>query len=667
MHTHRLYSTLIIAPLGAFCCLMVLMNSPITALGQGTPKQHSVEVSAVIQESPPQIRLVWPGDGNSTGYTVSRKSPDSQSWGNNVELPGDAPSWTDANVQVGTAYEYQIMRRTRAMYEGTGYICAGIRIPLIENRGRLILLVESTYAGALAAELARLEQDLIGDGWTVVRQDVSRNDSVPDVKAKIRAIYSGDPSNTRALFLFGNIPVPYSGNIAPDGHANHRGAWPADVYYADMDGTWTDDSVNATDAERRANWNTPGDGKFDQSSLPSDAELQTGRVDLSNLTNFQNKQPSRSELDLLRQYLNKNHNWRQGRLNVRRRAAICDNFGLRERFAVAASGWRNFAAFFGAENTVELPVDGFVPAVTSDSYLWSYGAGGGSFYYSSGVLSADDWALNDVRVVFTLFLGSYYGDWNNESNFLRSALGSSSYTLTAVYSGFPHSYFQHMALGQTIGFGIRLTQNNKNDGVYQPTRQGTYQVHTALLGDPSLRMHPVQPPSNLAGSSANGRISLAWSSSPDSDLQGYHVYRAASPAGPFTRVTGDSPIGGTSFTEQAAQETATYMVRAIKLERSGSGSYFNPSQGIFVTVRASGGGDPDPGNGSVQLAQPSFTGEGFAFEARNAGSANLVIEISTDLTQWVQAGGVTIANGRVIDQQVNRFEQQRFYRCRVSQ
>src|SRR6185436_10386329 len=81
----------------------------------------------------------------------------------------------------------------------------------------------------------------------------------------------------------------YSGQINPDFHADHLGAWPADAYYGDMDGNWTDNSVNYTqtlntdpvDAARLTN--RPGDGKFDQNQFPSAIELEVGRVDLSNM------------------------------------------------------------------------------------------------------------------------------------------------------------------------------------------------------------------------------------------------------------------------------------------------------------------------------------------------------------------------------------------------
>src|SRR5207237_10741958 len=208
--------------------------------------------------------------------------------------------------------------------------------------------------------------DLIGDGWVVIRHEVSQSDSVQSVKALIKTDYSTDPQSVKAVFLFGHVPVPYSGNIMPDGHENHRGAWPADGYYGEMNGEWTDSSVNTMTAERQINWNVPGDGKFDQSVFPNDVELQVGRVDLSNMTAFSNINPPRFEKDLLRQYLNKDHNFRHGLLLVARRGLVDDNFGMRDNDtdAPSGSGWRNFAAFFGSENVSEAGFGRFFPTVT---------------------------------------------------------------------------------------------------------------------------------------------------------------------------------------------------------------------------------------------------------------------------------------------------------------
>ena len=95
---------------------------------------------------------------------------------------------------------------------------------------------------------------LTGDGWTVIRRDVSRTDSAANIKSVIQSEYARDPARVRSVFLFGHIPVPYSGNLNPDGHPDHQGAWPTDAYYGDMDGTWTDNSISNTSAQHQANW-----------------------------------------------------------------------------------------------------------------------------------------------------------------------------------------------------------------------------------------------------------------------------------------------------------------------------------------------------------------------------------------------------------------------------
>ena len=122
-------------------------------------------VSATVQTSPARIVLSWPQDviiiPNS--YTIYRKAPNATSWGTGTVLPGTTTNFTDANVTIGTAYEYQIIKTT-SLYIGTGYILAGINAPLTEGRDKLILIVDNTYASNLASELARLQQDLVGDG-----------------------------------------------------------------------------------------------------------------------------------------------------------------------------------------------------------------------------------------------------------------------------------------------------------------------------------------------------------------------------------------------------------------------------------------------------------------------------------------------------------------------
>src|SRR5256885_13181245 len=310
--------------------------------------EYSVQASASVQTAPARITLSWPQDTVLTpnSYTIYRKAVGATSWGSGTTLPGTATSYTDSNVTSGAAYEYQIVKAT-SQYTGYGYIYAGINAPLTEDRGKLLLVVDNTYAANLASELTRLQQDLVGDGWTVTRLDVSRSDSVVNVKNLIKAQYALDPTNVKAVFLFGHVPVAYSGDIVPDGHIpDHQGAWPADGYYGDMDGTWTDVSVNDTSANDARTHNVPGDGKFDQSTFPAALKLMVGRVDLSNLPGrlvWAGPATFSSEQELLRNYLNKDHNYRTGQFNVPRRGVVGDYFGIRDGEAFAASGWRSYA------------------------------------------------------------------------------------------------------------------------------------------------------------------------------------------------------------------------------------------------------------------------------------------------------------------------------------
>jgi hypothetical protein len=564
----------------AFVCVAFgLVAQPVHAI---ETRWYAVQVSATVQASPAQITLSWPVDPNASSHTVYRKSPTATSWTQVASLGNTASSYTDTSVANGQTYEYQISTTSPFNYNGYGYVLAGINAPLVDNHGKVLLIVDNTYAADLSTELSRLQQDLVGDGWTVVRKDVSRNDSPQNIKNYIKSEYNADPQNVKSVFLFGHVPVPYSGNFNPDGHPDHQGAWPADVYYGDIDGSWTDNSTYSGGATRSQNKNAPGDGKFDQSDLPSNVDLEVGRVDLANMTAIANT-TGQSERDLLRQYLNKDHNFRHLIITAQRRGVVCDNFGDKDGEAFAASGYRAFAPMFGVNNVTTVGQDQFFPTLASQDYLWSYGCGGGSYTTCFGIGTTEDFGRTDIKSVFTMFLGSYFGDWDSESNFLRGPLASRSSALVSVWAGRPHWFVHQMALGETIGACTKRSQNNGT--IYSKQNYGTHAVHVALMGDPTLRMHIVAPPSKVT---LNG-TTLSWTASTDANAQSYHVYRATSANGPFTRVTSSS-ITSTSYNDSTATAgTYTYMVRAIKLERSGSGTYSNASQGAFVTGASSGG------------------------------------------------------------------------------
>jgi hypothetical protein len=545
----------------------------VCSLLQIEAKDRCVLVTAEVRKEPPQIELRWPADPKATAYTVSRKAPSDAAWIDVGEaLDAKETHYVDASVQVGVAYEYRILKSAQAgdkPFKGSGFIQAGIDVPLRNNRGKVVLVVDATQATPLAEPLRRLERDLVGDGWTVLRQDAAPDAKPADVKARITDAYEADRDGVKAVFLFGHVPVPYSGDFNPDGHGDHRGAWPADAYYGDMDGEWTDEKVDSPKASRAENRNIKGDGKFDASQLPSPVELQVGRVDLSQMPAF-----GKTETELLRRYLEKDHAFRHHQLVAERRGLICDKFGDFRGEAFVSSGWRNFGPLVG---DTQIRAADWFSSLGADTFLVAQGSGAGGYQSCAGVGTTADFASKPTKAVFTILFGSYFGDWDSKDNLLRAPLAAESHGLVAVWAGRPHWYLHPMGLGESIGYCARLTQNNR--GLYAPTGTFAGCVHVALMGDPTLRLHVVAPPSMLVCKVNGAKTTLTWSASPEPSAT-YHVYSAPDEKGPFTRLT-ETAIPGLTFTATSAK-AGLYMVRAVKLETGASGSYFNASQGVFA-------------------------------------------------------------------------------------
>lgn len=557
--------------------ITTLMLLSWSGLAQTVSHDRSVRAWATVQASPARITLDWLGHSNVTGYTVFRKLKGGTSWGSAIAtLGGSALQYIDNNVAVNTSYEYKITRTTANLGNGYGYVNAGIELAMVEARGRLVLLVDNTFTTSLAAPIAQLVLDLEGDGWTVIRHDVSRTAPVTSIKALVTTAYNSDPANTKAVFCLGHVPIPMSGNLAPDGHGEHYGAWVADVYYGEMNGSWTDNTVNSTTAGWPRNHNVPGDGKFDQSIIPTAVELAVGRVDFYDLPAF-----AQNETQLTANYLNKLHQWKVKQITALERAVVDDHFtGYGDAFA--QNGWRGFAPLVHPNNVT---AGDYIPALTGGSYLWSYGCGPGWWTHSTGVGTTAQFASSSAQGVFSILFGSYFGDWDYTNDFMRASLGSGT-ILTSFWAGYPNWYFHHMGMGETIGYAAVTTQNNGN-GHYEPGNPQAGRVHISLLGDPSLRMHVVAPPGNVTASSSNGTsTTVSWTASPESGLAGYHLYRFNNGAQQWERRT-SSAVAGTSFVDNTAGlgGTVRYMVRALKLQVSPSGSYWNLSLGAFGQVQ----------------------------------------------------------------------------------
>lgn len=615
-----------LALFAALVCLSSSANAQAVTL---TPRDYSIAVGATTSSVSPYLTLNWTNSRSVPVVSVNqqwlwRRVKGSNDWGAQITVPVSTTSFTEAEAQPGAVYEYTMQVNWTYLNNGVNYVCnsfndivAGYNVPIVENRGKVILLVDNTMSGPLAPELETLQKNLVADGWIIHRHDVPRETisassttasdfplrlaEVRNIRSIVQTDYKSDPGATWALLIIGRVPIPYSGVINTDGHSDHTGAYPADSYYVtsgdadayagDPDGGWTDTSMTNTTAQDKRNWNIPGDGKFDQANIPGDVKIQTGRVDLSNMPDVP---AGMSETELLRQYLVRNDRFRRAAApfdNIARRGIVDNNFSPA---SYASSGWRTGFSWFGSNPGQMDELDWFTTLQTTPM-LFAYGCGPGSWQDAGGVGgSYNDFGWKDSKAVFNMLFGSYFADWDYSRNpFLKAPLAgtSNSLGLASMWSGGVKYYLYHMGVGETLGYGVLWTQN----GSY--VANGSRPAYLNLLGDPTLRLHSVAPPTQVKAAFTSGSISLSWLPSVDPQVVGYQVYRSLSKDGPFTRIsggpaTGTNPTGsalaGTTFIDTDAglvfDSNYTYMVRAVKMEASPSGTYANQSLGESVTV-----------------------------------------------------------------------------------
>jgi hypothetical protein len=588
-------------------------------------KDFAVLLSAEVSENPPQIKLKWSKNELALQYRILRKTVNDKVWTSGIlaTLDSSATEYIDKTVIPSVAYEYEIQAislgsngTANFTFWGFGYIMTGINIPEYDNPGNVLLLIDTTLIDKLKPEILRLKKDLRAEGWGIIEKYVPRVEKfsgveVKKVKSIIAQEYAKDPQNLKSIYILGRVAVPYSGNLNPDGHGDHIGAWPADIYYGYSlpDEYWTDVSVNSTAGSRSENKNIPGDGKFDVTyqSL-DDAKLAVGRVDLYGMKLFHSGL-SDPEVDLIRKYLNKNHRYRSGEMTYTNSGIIDDNFGAASYVeAFASSGWRNIAVLTAPDKVRK--ADWFTTLGT-ESHLFAYGCGGGTYTSAGGVGTTTDFSTKPVNAVFTFLFGSYFGDWDIENSFLRAPLASDPMALTCAWVARPHWYFHHMAYGYPIGYSALQSHNNldlyKPNVVYSTQYPngviyaiGMKNIHTALMGDPTLKLNPATVPSATNVSTYQQKdndgkpiIKITWKKPTSNKSFTFNIYRSTSEFGLYKKLN-TSPVtseefidnlSGAGFTEFDGQ--VYYMIRTVMTETINSGIAKNCSLGeisnLFVT------------------------------------------------------------------------------------
>jgi hypothetical protein len=559
-------------------CLLLLMLHFSKASSQSA-REVAVEITATNNGS--NTVLHWKADTGVLRYFIFQRIHSDSNWLLLDSLPASIQNYEFKSSVFQRSMEFKVSKRKNNFsFLGNGYITAGFGLTEKVKRGKILVLVDSNLISPLATELFDYREQLENEGYTWVQKSVLQTDSVTAIKSWIFNQWKSDSSGIVCALLLGHIPVPYSGDMSPDGHAEHRGAWPADAYYGSFYANWSDLLINRSTAARAANRNVPNDGKFDLSRLNNVGttwkntrryQLPVGRIDFFDMPMFG------SVTQLMKRYIRKNLAFRTGRKQFKARALVDDNFGYFSGEAFASGGYRNFSTFFG-DSILNADYSGTGSGMKSTDYLWSYGCGGGSYTSCSGVISSTDFVNDSLLNPFTMLFGSYFGDWDNQNNLLRAPLASKGWGLTNVWSGRPYWMIHEAALGSPFYQCIKTTINCTN--IYNVGSNGSG-VHLAFMGDPTLRVYPVANIFQLnAQSNCTGIVSLKWDLPPDAPDSIIIEILKSNQWQLLMSISGSD----TQWLNKFSAGRHTFSVRAKKLMRSASGTWWDLGARSMIDV-----------------------------------------------------------------------------------
>ena len=560
----------------------------------------------------------------SNNYSIQRRVWGETNWTNTIATGLTTNRYTDTTASSGTVYEYRIHRLNGACPTTAAALAAAPQ----HRRGKALLLVESglyTNVVNIVPQIQDFVTDLRLDGWQVLTNSnlMPRHLDFDTNQGYTTTGYSNDlcvvsnrirqETNLDVLLLLGHISIPYSGctyfgTLPEDGHVtpgdDHRGAWPADLWYGHLDGVWSDTNVN-WDVDQPLK-NVPHDCKWDQSVFPTNSsgvkklELPVGRIDFANMPDFGTASyltgvtnMASLERALITNYFNKAR-WYRSKLLAPTDTwrAWIQGDGSQDMVPNARNIQTHLLGTLGEE--CRFTNDVFVAATNyaGKRYLWGvHGAHGQPDRIAIIDNSNEHWRLSsdlaktnwEPQVSFYLLRGSWFVDWNLlDDNFLRACLSTATNGLAGVWAGDGCAgpwKMDRVALGYHLGAMLQ-------DTITANDPQSSRAVF--LLGDPTLRTYITAPPTSLWGYSTNisstYQVLLRWTDSAEED--GYYVYRGTTVEDASTNWIAELPQNSVAYTNSpvTAGQTNTYLVRAVRLLSTGAGSFRDLSRAATTNI-----------------------------------------------------------------------------------
>lgn len=358
--------------------------------------------------------------------------------------------------------------------------------PLVQQEGRVAIIVESSIYDAISASLSTYTDDLAEMGFSNIVITISGNAEC--LRNTLIALYN-EPESLVGAVLIGELPYVIYEMNQDWGSGTEYEDFACDIYFMDMDGEWLDE-LNDGAVQ-------PNNGKLDTWLDDNGLEIWVSRMKTDNLTSLG------SETNLLNSYFTRNHALR---INLLNNSLVGLVYNDDDWDYMAADDMDNLERVFGYGNVITISdpeattaADYINQRLTANYHLdliRSHGSPAGHGFYRNGHTNFD-WVLTNnyissdpAAVFFSLYVCSgcdyatpnYLGGitvFNPEANGLL-AWGS-----TKTGGMWVDEYlYRRIAAGRSVGEAFKYWFNQVK--IYYSSYAPRYWYGMVLIGDASL-------------------------------------------------------------------------------------------------------------------------------------------------------------------------------------
>ena len=276
-------------------------------------------------------------------------------------------------------------------------------VPPEMSLDRICIVVNQNVYANITAALSQYEADLNVMGFDTVTY-VYISGTPEDLRAHLTTLYQQTESLVGAV-LIGNIPYIIYEMMQNWGNGDEYEDFPCDIFYMDLDGSWSD-TLSSGSVQ-------PNNGKYDTRGGDLDLEIWVSRLRTDNLVSLG------TESDILNTYFDKNHRYRSG-IMVPAPAALVYND---DDWAYMASGDASLLGMIydslaittvsaEEQTTASDYIDDHLTAPYEFISIRSHGSSGGHGFYRNNkatfeyVNSSDYRSIDPEAVFYSLFVCS---------------------------------------------------------------------------------------------------------------------------------------------------------------------------------------------------------------------------------------------------------------------